>query len=134
MSLSECLWCGGHIPLGPDASNCCEKCGKHVMSAPEKTTTPREELAESAIDAAMAVVRHHWPDGMMRHGISDRDVVIEILAAGWRRGPVVVTDAMVRAFWEADDCEDCREWAFGYERTRHCIEAALAAAKESDRG
>lgn len=31
MSLSTCEKCGGHIPLGPDATNCCEKCGTHVM-------------------------------------------------------------------------------------------------------
>jgi hypothetical protein len=58
-----------------------------------------------------------------------------ILAAGFtRRGAVAVTDEMVRAFWEADDCEDCREWAFGYERTRHCLEAALAARDASGGG
>lgn len=27
MSLSTCT-CGGHIPLGPDASNRCDRCGK----------------------------------------------------------------------------------------------------------
>ncbi len=34
MSLSECKKCGGHIPLGPDASNRCDKCGEHVMGSP----------------------------------------------------------------------------------------------------
>lgn len=34
MSLSTCEHCGGHIPLGPDASNCCEKCGKYIFSSP----------------------------------------------------------------------------------------------------
>ena len=34
MSLSTCLHCGGHIPLGPTATNRCEKCGKHVMGEP----------------------------------------------------------------------------------------------------
>lgn len=33
MSLSTCEKCGGHIPLGPDASNRCEKCGEHVFGA-----------------------------------------------------------------------------------------------------
>lgn len=36
MSLSTCLECGGHIPLGPDATNRCEKCGAFVFGkAPE---------------------------------------------------------------------------------------------------
>ena len=32
MSLSECTKCGGHIPLGPDASNVCERCGTGVFA------------------------------------------------------------------------------------------------------
>lgn len=32
MSLSTCNHCGGHIPLGPDASNVCDDCGAHVFS------------------------------------------------------------------------------------------------------
>lgn len=32
MSLSTCEKCGGFIPLGPDATNCCEKCGAGVFS------------------------------------------------------------------------------------------------------
>ena len=36
MSLSTCEKCGGHIPLGPDASNRCEKCGEHVMGSPRQ--------------------------------------------------------------------------------------------------
>lgn len=31
MSLSTCEKCGGHIPLGPDASNRCEVCGAFVF-------------------------------------------------------------------------------------------------------
>lgn len=31
MSVSECQKCGGHIPLGPDASNVCEDCGAGVF-------------------------------------------------------------------------------------------------------
>lgn len=42
MSLSECQWCGGHIPLGPRASNCCVDCGKHVMTAPPEPAQPTE--------------------------------------------------------------------------------------------
>jgi hypothetical protein len=34
MSLSTCEHCGGHIPLGPDATNRCEKCGRGVFSGP----------------------------------------------------------------------------------------------------
>lgn len=33
MSLSTCEHCGGHIPLGPDASNRCENCGRGVFSS-----------------------------------------------------------------------------------------------------
>jgi hypothetical protein len=32
MSLSTCEKCGGHVSLGPDASNCCEECGAHVFA------------------------------------------------------------------------------------------------------
>lgn len=32
MSLSTCEICGGHIPLGPDASNRCEICGAGVFA------------------------------------------------------------------------------------------------------
>lgn len=30
MSLSICDYCGGHIPLGPCASNRCEECGRSL--------------------------------------------------------------------------------------------------------
>ena len=33
MSLSTCEHCGGHIPLGPDASNRCESCGLGIFDA-----------------------------------------------------------------------------------------------------
>lgn len=34
MSLSTCP-CGGHIPLGPDATNCCDRCGLPVFADPQ---------------------------------------------------------------------------------------------------
>jgi hypothetical protein len=37
VSLSTCEKCGGHIPLGPDATNCCEKCGTPVLGKPAPT-------------------------------------------------------------------------------------------------
>ena len=30
MSASICTYCGGHIPLGPDASNLCNGCGRSL--------------------------------------------------------------------------------------------------------
>lgn len=33
MSMSDCQFCGGHIDLGPDATNRCTKCGKHYFDA-----------------------------------------------------------------------------------------------------
>lgn len=33
MSLSTCERCGGHIPIGPSATNRCEKCGAGVFEA-----------------------------------------------------------------------------------------------------
>lgn len=42
MSLSECQACGGHIPLGPHASNRCESCGLSVMEPARPTGTPGE--------------------------------------------------------------------------------------------
>ena len=58
MSLSDCLHCGGFIPLGPDATNCCEKCGRHAMSAPtDPTPTPDRPAVEPATDAEIAACR-----------------------------------------------------------------------------
>ena len=39
MSLSTCEHCGGHIPLGPTASNRCEKCGRGVFESMDGTIT-----------------------------------------------------------------------------------------------
>lgn len=43
MSLSDCQ-CGGFIDLGPDASNCCRRCGRHIfgdfMSEQTKPSNP----------------------------------------------------------------------------------------------
>jgi hypothetical protein len=40
MSLSTCEKCGGHIPLGPRASNCCENCGEHAMGRLQYVPAP----------------------------------------------------------------------------------------------
>jgi len=59
MSLSTCTKCGGHIPLGPHASNCCESCGAGVFAAP--SDQPRGEdwhsryLAEHALRLAAEI-------------------------------------------------------------------------------
>ena len=34
MSLSTCVHCGGFIPIGPEATNCCEDCGAFVFGKP----------------------------------------------------------------------------------------------------
>jgi hypothetical protein len=41
MSLSECTKCGGNIPLGPDASNVCERCGTGVFALPDSAENDR---------------------------------------------------------------------------------------------
>ena len=46
MSLSTCLHCGGHIPIGPDASNICEVCGKGVFSSPNNESIITELRAK----------------------------------------------------------------------------------------
>ena len=51
MSLSLCSHCGGHIQLGPDASNVCEVCGKHVMSGPEQPKHIPLSQDEKAVEA-----------------------------------------------------------------------------------
>jgi hypothetical protein len=48
MSLSTCLVCGGHIPLGPDATNRCEDCGAGVFS---NTGLNREDLLKQLVEA-----------------------------------------------------------------------------------
>ncbi len=47
MSLSECEHCGGHIPLGPNATNRCEKCGRHVLGEPAVWSEDRIYNCES---------------------------------------------------------------------------------------
>ena len=42
MSLSTCEHCGGHIPLGPDAPNRCEVCGRGIFGA-SYTLTPEDK-------------------------------------------------------------------------------------------
>jgi hypothetical protein len=48
MSLSTCLVCGGHIPLGPEATNRCEDCGAGVFS---NTGLNREDLLKQLVEA-----------------------------------------------------------------------------------
>ena len=48
MSLSECEKCGGHIPLGPNASNRCEKCGEHVVGS-QPTMDPSMEVIKVTV-------------------------------------------------------------------------------------
>jgi hypothetical protein len=55
MSLSTCASCGGHIPLGPDATNRCEKCGLHVMDVSGGGGSPNAEL--EALRALLATIR-----------------------------------------------------------------------------
>lgn len=47
MSLSECQHCGGHIPLGPNASNRCGKCGHPVMGIPAATAVTDDQIARA---------------------------------------------------------------------------------------
>ena len=60
MSLSTCESCGGHIPLGPTASNRCESCGEHVFGS-----TAEAEARVAKIQAALGngADEHLWPPG-----------------------------------------------------------------------
>ena len=47
MSLSECVKCGGHIPLGPDASNVCEECGAGVFALPDSVISEGNNMSDA---------------------------------------------------------------------------------------
>lgn len=49
MSLSTCTKCGGHIPLGPDATNRCETCETYLFG-PNSGTGCQEENAVEACE------------------------------------------------------------------------------------
>ena len=49
MSLSTCEHCGGHIPLGPDATNRCERCGRSIFVPPEIMNSCAWEADEDGI-------------------------------------------------------------------------------------
>lgn len=62
MSLSECLNCGGHIPLGPNASNRCEKCGRHFWDgtpAPAQVA-PGGVITEERVERLAAIEHEQW--------------------------------------------------------------------------
>ena len=52
MSLSVCGYCGGHIPLGPDASNRCDKCGRNLYY--QERRPPVSGIDDSEIVAPQA--------------------------------------------------------------------------------
>lgn len=54
MSLSTCDYCGGHIPLGPDAPNLCNGCGRHVFEC--ATLPPIAGINDSELVALRAEV------------------------------------------------------------------------------
>ena len=58
MSLSLCSHCGGHIQLGPDASNVCEVCGKHVMSGPAGADMNDTIITERQAEAIIKLLAH----------------------------------------------------------------------------
>ena len=69
MSLSVCQKCGGHIPLGPDATNRCEKCGGSVWLEMHGDPTMRQaQKMADRLARAMALLRearesipgHEW--------------------------------------------------------------------------
>ncbi len=64
MSLSECEKCGGHIPLGPHATNRCEKCGEHVMGTPTGYPPALDAAVRERQGAPVPKVRIICPDGV----------------------------------------------------------------------
>lgn len=52
MSLSTCE-CGGHIPLGPYATNRCEKCGASVFESPVTAMAALEIQRLPVVNAAL---------------------------------------------------------------------------------
>ena len=49
MSLSTCDYCGGHIPLGPCASNRCQECGRSLYC--QESLPPVSGVGDSEIVA-----------------------------------------------------------------------------------
>ena len=57
MSMPTCEKCGGFIPLGPDATNCCEQCGAPVFRTipPMNTQRIQEIQAQTAHPHSLSV-------------------------------------------------------------------------------
>ncbi len=66
MSLSTCEKCGGHIPLGPAASNRCETCGAGVFD----TTT------EEAVRATLHNAAADWPPRLAVEGLQRENAIL----------------------------------------------------------
>lgn len=49
MGLSDCPKCGGHIPLGPHATNRCENCDAFVFDAHESGAYAESENLRKAL-------------------------------------------------------------------------------------
>lgn len=60
MSLSTCEKCGGFIPLGPKASNRCEKCGSGVFENQPSTRIVKaiQNVMAAAEEAAIPMPNH----------------------------------------------------------------------------
>lgn len=57
MSLSTCARCGGFIPLGPDASNCCVECGHHVFDIAPADVSDLKDARIAALEAEVASLK-----------------------------------------------------------------------------
>ena len=67
MSLSTCEHCGGHIPLGPTASNRCEKCGRGVFESMDGTIKahPRQKVRTAMGTGYWILLWDGWGAGLV---------------------------------------------------------------------
>lgn len=72
MGLSDCPKCGGFIPLGPDATNRCEKCGEHVLGEPFLGEAHQKDLEATHLELNLLL------QSQLRQAV--------LLLCAWRRG------------------------------------------------
>ena len=94
MSLSECRRCGGHVPLGPGATNRCEKCGDGVFVDHRGPASEAYDRIMTEAAKALHKYMHESPDLGMYHLIQ---------STAYERAARIVDEVGVKACGSKDD-------------------------------
>lgn len=79
MSLSTCEKCGGHIPLGPNATNRCESCGLGVFDA-HTDPFPMGHMGEYMLETRNERDRYRATLGRIYRSFEDGETHAVVLA------------------------------------------------------